>query len=112
MRAAGKFPFSNFADTRIAKIEKALPSDKTKDLCEFLTCLHIGQISPLQDLSDMGEMDQMLLPAFEMSLLQRQHIRFNYKDSKGRDTLRECRNTSNAYTSTPLVSRCMGPTQR
>jgi predicted DNA-binding transcriptional regulator YafY len=89
MRAAGKLPFSNLADTGLAKIEKALPSDKTKDLREFLTCLHIGQISPLQDLSDMGEMDQMLLPVFEVSFLQRQLIRFNYKDAKGRETLRE-----------------------
>lgn len=89
MRAAGKLPFSNLADTGLAKIEKALPSDKAKDLREFLTCLHIGQISPLQDLSDMGEMDQMLLPVFEVSFLQRQLIRFNYKDAKGRETLRE-----------------------
>lgn len=89
MRAAEKLPFSNLADTGLAKIEKALPSDKAKDLREFLSCLHIGQISPLQDLSDMGLMDQMLLPAFETSFLQRQYMRFSYRDAKGRETLRE-----------------------
>ncbi len=89
MRAAGNLPFSGLADAGLAKIEKALPSDKVKDLRAFLECLYIGQLSPLQDLSDMGKMDPELLPAFEIAFLQRQYIRFDYSDAKGRKTRRE-----------------------
>jgi predicted DNA-binding transcriptional regulator YafY len=89
MRAAGNLPFSDLADSGLAKIEKALPPDKVKDLRAFLDCLHIGQLSPLQDLTDMGRMDAGLLPAFETAFLQRQLIRFEYRDAKGRKTLRE-----------------------
>ena len=89
MRAAGTLPFSDLADAGLAKIEKALPSDKVKDLRAFLDCLHIGTLSPLQDLSDMGAMDAGLLPAFEEAFLGRQFIRFNYRDAKGRETQRE-----------------------
>ena len=89
MRAAGNLPFSELADAGLAKIERALPSDKVKDLRAFLECLHIGQLSPLQDLSDMGRMDPALLPTFETGFLQRNLIRFAYRDAKGRDTRRE-----------------------
>ncbi|MEP0519009.1 MAG: WYL domain-containing protein [Hyphomicrobiales bacterium] len=89
MRAAGNLPFSDLADTGLAKIEKALPSDKLKDLRAFLECLYIGQLSPLQDLSNLGKMEPELLPAFEGCFLQRQFIRFGYLDAKGRKTQRE-----------------------
>lgn len=89
MRAAGNLPFSELADAGLAKIEKALPSDKVKDLRNFLDCLHIGQLSPLQDLSDMGRMAPDLLPAFERAFLGRHFIRFDYRDAKGRKTRRE-----------------------
>ncbi|WP_323764510.1 helix-turn-helix transcriptional regulator [Marinovum sp.] len=89
MRAAGSLPFSDLADAGLAKIERALPSDKAKDLRAFLDCLHIGRLSPLQDLSDMGRMDPALLPEFETAFLQRQLIRFCYADAKGRRTTRE-----------------------
>lgn len=89
MRAAGNLPFSELADAGLAKIEKALPSDKVKDLRVFLDCLHIGRLSPLQDLSDMGKMDPELLPAFEAAFLGYQSIRFGYRDAKGRKTLRQ-----------------------
>lgn len=89
MRAAGNLPFSELADAGLAKIEKALPYDKVKDLRAFLDCLHIGQLSPLQDLSDLGKMDPKLLSAFETAFLQRQFIRFDYKDAKGNLTRRE-----------------------
>lgn len=88
MRAAGNLPFSELADAGLAKIEKALPSDKVRDLRAFLECLHIGQVSPLQDLSDMGQMEPALLPAFETAFLARQHMRFEYLDAKGRKTRR------------------------
>ncbi|MEM9754410.1 MAG: WYL domain-containing protein [Pseudomonadota bacterium] len=88
-RAAGTLPFSELADTGLAKIEKALPPDKLKDLRSFLECLHIGQLSPLQDLSDMGRMDPELLPAFETAFLSRRFIRFDYRDGNGRRTRRE-----------------------
>lgn len=89
MRAAGNLPFSELADAELAKIEKALPSDKVKDLRAFLDCLHFGQLSPLQDLSDMGKMELDLLSAFETAFLQRQFIRFNYGGARGLKTQRE-----------------------
>lgn len=89
MRAAGNLPFSELADAGLAKIERALPKDKIRDLRAFLACLHIGQLSPQQDLSDMGKMAPELLPAFETAFLARQLIRFDYRDAKGRMTQRE-----------------------
>lgn len=89
MRAAGGLPFSDLADAGLAKIERALPSDKVKDLRAFLDCLHIGKLSPLQDLTDMGKMDPALLPAFEVAFIERQHLRFDYSDAKRRKTQRE-----------------------
>lgn len=89
MRAAGNLPFSELADAGLAKIEKSLPADKVKDLRAFLDCLHIGRLSPLQDLSDMGRMERDLLPAFETAFLQRAFIRFDYRDATGRHTRRE-----------------------
>ncbi|WP_299888127.1 YafY family protein [uncultured Ruegeria sp.] len=89
MRAAGNLPFSELADAGLAKIEKALPGDKMRDLRAFLDCLHIGQLSPLQDLTDMGKMDPKLLLAFEDAFLGRNLIRFDYRDAQGRNTTRE-----------------------
>ncbi|MFY0596334.1 MAG: WYL domain-containing protein [Cognatishimia sp.] len=89
MRAAGNLPFSELADAGLAKIEKSLPADKVRDLRAFLDCLHIGQLSPLQDLSDMGTMDPELLSEFEAAFLGRQHLRFGYRDAKDRQTTRE-----------------------
>lgn len=86
MRAARSLPFSDLADAGLAKIEKALPSDKIRDLRQFLDCLHIGQLSPHQDISDMGSMDPALLPAFEAAFLKRMHLRFRYRDAKGNET--------------------------
>lgn len=89
MRAARSLPFSDLADSGLAKIEKALPSDKIRDLRTFLSCLHIGKLSPLQDLSDIGQMDIALLPAFETAFLTRQFILFDYRDAKGHHTQRK-----------------------
>lgn len=89
MRAAQSLPFSDLADAGLAKIEKSLPSDKVRDLRRFLDCLHIGQLSPQQDLSDLGRIDPALLPAFEGAFLQQFHLRFRYRDAKGRITSRE-----------------------
>ncbi|MEO0401696.1 MAG: WYL domain-containing protein [Pseudomonadota bacterium] len=88
MRAAQNLPFSDLADAGLAKIEKALPSDKIRDLRRFLECLHIGQLSPLQDISDVRQMDPALLPAFETAFLQRLCLRFDYRDAKGAETQR------------------------
>ncbi|MEO9824411.1 MAG: WYL domain-containing protein [Paracoccaceae bacterium] len=88
MRAAQNLPFSDLADSGLSKIEKSLPSDKVRDLRRFLECLHIGQLSPLQDLSDLGRIDPTLLPAFESAFLNRQHMQFNYRDAKGTKTSR------------------------
>lgn len=88
MRAAQNLPFSDLADAGLAKIEKALPSDKIRDLRRFLECLHIGQLSPLQDISDVRPMDPALLPAFETAFLQRLCLRFDYRDAKGAETQR------------------------
>jgi len=89
MRAAGNLPFAGLADSGLAKIEKALPPDKLSDLRQFLDRLHVGKLSPLQDLSDMGTMDPELLPAFETAFLQRIHLKFRYRDAKGRQTCRK-----------------------
>lgn len=89
MRAGGNLPFSDLADTGLAKIEKALPREKVRDLRAFLACLHIGQLSPLQNLSDVGKMDSELLTVFEICFLKQHYIHFEYRDAKGRKTKRE-----------------------
>ena len=83
MRAAGSLPFSNIADAGLAKLEKSLPPEKVKDLRQFLEWIHIGQLSPEQDLSDVGKLDDDLLSVFEIAFLQRQLLQFNYRDAKG-----------------------------
>lgn len=83
MRAAGYLPFSSLADAGLAKIEKALPSDKVRDLRRFLDCLYVGELAPQVDVSNVGIMDPALLPAFETAFLQRLHLRFKYRDAKG-----------------------------
>lgn len=88
MRADGNLPFSDLADAGLAKIEKSLPSDKIRDLRAILDCLHIGNLSPHQDISDMGKMDSDLLPVFETTFLNRQFIRFDYCDANGHKTQR------------------------
>ena len=88
MRAVGGLPFSALADVALAKIERALPADKLRDLRRFLDCLHVGQLSPLVDISDMVTMDESLLANFEEAFLQRRHLRFRYRDSKGAVTNR------------------------
>lgn len=89
MRAARSLPFSDLADAGLAKIEKALPADKMRDLRRFLDCLHVGQLSPLQDLSDIGAIDPALLPAFEAAFLGRLCLRFHYRDAGGAQSVRE-----------------------
>ena len=88
MRAAGSLPFSGLADAGLAKIESALPPDKLRDLRRILTCLYVGRLSPLVDISDMGTMDPQLLPAFEAAFLRQRQLRFQYRDSKGTVTSR------------------------
>jgi predicted DNA-binding transcriptional regulator YafY len=88
MRAAGNLPFSGLADAGLAKIEKALPSDKVRDLRRFLDCLYVGALAPQVDISDMGTMDSSLLPAFEPAFLRRLYLRFHYRDAKGVETTR------------------------
>ena len=89
LRSTGEFPFSGLADTGITKIEKALPVDKSRDLKRFLSCLFVGKLAPAVDTSNKGAMDPGLLPAFETSFLQRQHLQFQYKDAKGNRTQRK-----------------------
>lgn len=89
MRAAGHLPFSGLADAGLARIERSLPPDRVRDLRRFLDCLHVGKLSPLQDLSDMGPIDPELLPTFETAFLKRLCLRFDYRDAKGHQTQRE-----------------------
>lgn len=89
MRAAGRLPFAGFADTGLAKIEKALPSDKIRDLRRLLGCLYIGPLAPQVDVSDVGEIDPDLLAAFEEAFLGRHWLRFRYRDAKGSISKRE-----------------------
>lgn len=89
MRATGILPFSDLADSGLAKIERALPSDKLRDLRAFLDCLHVGTVSPLQDLADVGRMDANLLSVFEATFLERKHIAFSYRSAIGAQTCRQ-----------------------
>ncbi|WP_299479798.1 WYL domain-containing protein [uncultured Roseibium sp.] len=88
MRAAGTLPFSGLADAALAKIEKALPSDKVQDLRRFLDCLYVGPLAPEVDITNLGKMDPALLPAFEPAFLNRLRLRFHYRDAKGVETTR------------------------
>lgn len=83
MRAAGNLPFAALADAGLAKIEKALPPDKVRDLRRLLDCLYVGQLSPLVDISDLSALEPALLSAFETAFLQRQYLGFQYRDAKG-----------------------------
>lgn len=89
MRAGGNLPFAALADAGLAKIEKALPPEKVRDLRRFLDCLHVGKLSPEQDMSDVRPMDPAVLPAFETTFLQRSPLRFQYRDAQGVQTARE-----------------------
>ena len=89
MRAARTLPFSDLADAGLAKIEKSLPADKVRGLRRLLDCLYVGQLSPRQDVSDMGSIDAALLPSFETAFLQQLCLRFLYRDAKGAETHRE-----------------------
>ncbi len=88
MRAAGSLPFGALADAGLAKIERSLPSDRVRDLRRLLACLHVGRLSPQQDLSDLGQIDPALLPTFETAFLDRRLLRFDYRDAKGVETAR------------------------
>jgi len=88
MRAAGQLPFAGLADAGLAKIEKALPRDKVRDLRQFLDCLYVGTLAPQVDLSNLGEMDPDLLTAFEPAFLKQLYLQFQYRDAKGVETSR------------------------
>lgn len=88
MRAAGNLPFASLADAGLAKIEKALPSDKVRDLRQFLDCLYVGELAPQVDRSNIGTMDPALLPEFEVAFLRRLLLRFDYQDAKGESSSR------------------------
>ncbi|MGC9493702.1 helix-turn-helix transcriptional regulator [Vibrio genomosp. F10] len=88
MYATGGIPFSGLADVGLAKIEKALPSDKLRDLRRLLDCLYVAKLAPQVDITDMGQMDPTLLPAFETAFLKKRHLRFQYRDAKGAVTNR------------------------
>lgn len=83
MRAAGNLPFAGLADAGLAKIEQALPPDKTRDLRRLLACLYVGQLAPQVDISDLGALEPQLLPAFETAFLHRHPLHFQYRDAKG-----------------------------
>ena len=89
MRASGTMPFFGLADAGLAKIERSLPPDRVRDFRAILDCLHVGQLSPHQPLDDVGPMDPDLLASFERAFLRRLHMRFHYRDAKGRRTVRE-----------------------
>lgn len=89
MRAAGNLPFSGLADAGLSKIEKALPSEKVRDLRRLLGCLYVGPLAPQVDLSNLGKMDPALLPAFETAFLNGFFLQFRYRDVKGVQTERQ-----------------------
>lgn len=82
MRAASNLPFAGLADSGLAKIEKALPPDKVRDLRRLLDCLYVGHLSPLVDRSNLAAMEPALLPTVEAAFLQRQYLSLQYRDAK------------------------------
>jgi len=89
MRASRTLPFWRLADSGLAKIEQALPSDRVRDLRRFMNCLWVGPLAPQVDISDLGDMDPALLPAFEHAFLDRREMRFHYRDAQGNETERQ-----------------------
>ncbi|MCC1481943.1 helix-turn-helix transcriptional regulator [Roseibaca sp. Y0-43] len=87
-RATQPIPFSDLADSALAKIERALPTDKLRDLRAFLECLYIGELPAGQDISQLGPIDPTLLPVFEAGFLNQTPIGFDYRDAKGHVTSR------------------------
>lgn len=83
MRAAGSLPFSGLADSGLTKIEKSLPPDNLRDLRRLLDKLYVGPLAPQVDVSNVGEIDSGLLPAFERAFLERLCLKFDYVDAKG-----------------------------
>lgn len=83
MKAARSLPFADLADAGLAKIERSLPRPQVQDLRALLAALHIGPLSPRQDLSDLGPLHPGLLPAFETAFLQRRSLQFSYRDRHG-----------------------------
>lgn len=88
MRAAGSLPFARLADSGLSKIEKSLPPDKLRDLRRLLESLYVGPLAPEVDVSNVGEIDSGLLPAFERAFLERLSLKFDYVDAKGKKTQR------------------------
>ncbi|GHA27840.1 DeoR family transcriptional regulator [Devosia pacifica] len=88
MRAVGTLPFAELANSGLAKLEKALPPDRVRDLRKVLDCLFVGQLSPLVDISDMKPVEAALLPAFETAFLKQFCLNFLYRDRKGALTSR------------------------
>ncbi len=89
MQAAGQLPFSGLANAGLAKIEKALPPDKLRDLRRLLECLYVGPLAPQVDISDVTGADPVLLAVFEVAFLDRHCLRFRYRDAKGSTSERE-----------------------
>ncbi|MEY1554698.1 helix-turn-helix transcriptional regulator [Yoonia sp. R2331] len=89
MQAAGQLPFSGLADAGLAKIEKALPPDKLRDLRRLLDCLYVGPLAPQVDVSDVTGVDPALLSGFEDAFLNRNCLRFQYSDARGACSVRE-----------------------
>ena len=89
LRAAGTLPFGSLADTGLAKIERGLTPDQVRDFRSLLDCLHVGQLSPLQDLNAIGPIDPDLLAGFEQAFLSRRRMRFRYTDRHGEGSDRE-----------------------
>lgn len=88
MRAARSMPFSQLADSGLAKLEYGLGVDNVLDLRRLLERVHFGTLSPLQSLDDLGDLVSELLPAFETAFLERRCLRFRYRDAKGRESTR------------------------
>ncbi|WP_189370429.1 helix-turn-helix transcriptional regulator [Tateyamaria omphalii] len=88
MRAEGSLPFASLADSGLSKIEKALPPHDLRDLRTLLDSLYVGPLAPQVDVSNVGQVDGDLLPAFERAFLDRSHMVFTYTDAKGAKTER------------------------
>ncbi len=89
MRASGTLPFGGLADAGLAKIERALPPDRVRDLRDILARLYIGPPAWPRLRDSLGPVEPGLLPEFERAFIDLNRLRFDYVDRHGTSSRRE-----------------------
>ncbi len=89
LRASGSLPFGGLADAGLAKIERALPRERIRDLREILERLYVGPAAIERLRATLGPPHPDLLAVFERGFLERRRMAFDYVDRKDRRSERE-----------------------